>query len=87
VAILSRAETDLHAGRFASAIRALDEHQRVFPIGALTQERVAARARALCGLGRTAEAATELARLARLSPNSPHESRARKACDTSAKTK
>ncbi|HEY3495665.1 MAG TPA: hypothetical protein VGK73_13300 [Polyangiaceae bacterium] len=85
VAILSRAQTDLHAGRFASALRVLDEHQRRFPGGALAQERLAARVRALCALGRVPEAESELARLTRLSPHSLHEGRAREACAPRAK--
>ena len=80
VALLSRAETDLHAGRFESALRSLDEHERRFPHGALEQDRMAARAQALCALGRTAEAQAPLERLARTAPNSPNEERARQAC-------
>lgn len=82
VAILSRAETELHAGRFASALQVLDEHRRIFPRGTLTQERVAARVRALCALGRVSEAQGDLARL---SPGSLHEGRTREACPPSAK--
>jgi hypothetical protein len=77
VALLARAETELHAGRFASALDVLDDHARVFPRGVLAQERVAARVHALCGLGRVAEANTELARIA---PGSLQESSAREAC-------
>ena len=80
VAILSRAETDLHAGRLTTALRVLDEHQRKFPNGALSQERRAARVHVLCAMGRTSEAEAELARLTRLSPTSPHAGRARDAC-------
>jgi len=80
VAILSRAGAELHAGRPAAALAALAEHQRRFPAGVLTQERSAARAQALCALGRSKEARAELERLARMSPNSPLEAQARKAC-------
>ena len=80
VAILSRASAELHAHRPAAALVALAEHQRRFPAGVLVEERTAARVQALCALGRTQEAKAELARLARMSPNSPHEARARKAC-------
>ena len=82
VAILSRAETELHAGRYSSALRALEEHERKFPRGTLAQERLAAKIRALCGLGRTADAD---AALARLSPSSVHEGRTRAACNVAAK--
>ncbi len=84
VAILSRAQTDLHAGHFASALRLLEEHARKFPRGALAQERVAARIQALCGAGRHTEANAELERL---SPGSLHERRARVACATKPKLK
>jgi hypothetical protein len=80
VALLSRASSELHGGNPQAALAALDEHQRKFPGGVLTQERSAARVQALCALGRTKEAQSELARLARTSPNSPLEARARKAC-------
>jgi len=77
VEILSRAETELHAGRYTSALEALELHATKFPAGTLAPERRAARIHALCGLGRVAEADAELARL---SPGSLHESRAREAC-------
>jgi hypothetical protein len=80
VLLLSRAETDLHAGRFESALRSLDEHERRFPRGALEPERTSARAQALCALGRNAEAQASLEQLARTAPNSPNEERARQAC-------
>jgi hypothetical protein len=82
VEILSRAETELHAGRFSSALRMLEEHARKFPGGTLAPERRAARIHALCGLGRVSEADAELARL---SPGSLHEGSAREACGTSRK--
>jgi hypothetical protein len=84
IAILSRAETELHGGRPESALKALDEHERRFPNGVLTEERIAARSQALCALGRTAEADAQLARLARISPHSAHEERARQACHETA---
>jgi len=68
VAILGRAAAALRAGRAADALAALNEHQSKFPKGALTQERRAARAEALCSLGRFAEARAELARLPKSSP-------------------
>jgi len=85
VALLSRAETDLHAGRPESALRSLDEHERRFPHGTLEQERIAARAQALCALGRFAEAQAPLEQLARTAPNSPNEERARQACQNAAR--
>ena len=82
VAILSRASADLHAGRPVAALAALAEHQRRFPTGVLALERSAARVQALCALGRTKEARVELERLSRTAPSSPHEARARKACES-----
>ncbi len=80
VALLSRAETELHAGRPAKALLALAEHQRKFPRGALAEERTAARIQALCALGRNDEANAQLRQLLHISPNSAHEERARQAC-------
>ena len=80
VAIMSRAETDLHGGKPESALKALDEHERKFGNGVLAEERTAARVQALCALGRTAEADAQLARLLRIAPNSPHTKRALQAC-------
>lgn len=77
VAILSRAESALHAGRFTAALAALAEHEQRFPRGTLTQERIAARVQALCGLGKVKASRVELARLA---PGSLLEGRAREAC-------
>jgi hypothetical protein len=80
VALLSRAETELRAGRPAKALLALAEHQRKFPRGALAEERTAARIQALCALGRNDEANAQLRQLMHISPNSAHEERARQAC-------
>jgi hypothetical protein len=82
VAILSRAERELHNGRPAAALRALDEHQRRFASGALAQERSAARIQALCALGRMDEANAESVKLKRSSPNSPQAAQARLPCES-----
>jgi len=78
VALLSRATSALHAGDAAAALKALEEHQRKFPNGALREERRAAKALALCALGRFSEGRSELARLA---PHSPEAQRAREQCN------
>ncbi len=78
VALLTRATSDLNAGRAAQALKVLDEHQRKFPTGLLAEERRAARAQALCSLGRVSEAQADLARLA---PRSPAVARAKQVCD------
>ncbi len=80
VAMLSRAATDLNGGRPENALKVLDEHERKFGNGLLAEERTAARIQVLCALGRTAEAKTELERLAQRSPRSPQVERARQAC-------
>ena len=80
IALLSRAETELRAGRPAKALLVLAEHQRKFPRGTLAEERTAARIQALCALGRRDEANAQLAQLLHISPNSAHERRARQAC-------
>lgn len=79
VALLSRATTALSNGRIAEALKALDEHQRLFPNGVLSEERRAAKAQALCSSGRVAEGR---AQLARISPGSPAGKRARQVCDS-----
>lgn len=78
VSLLTLAGKELHSGRPASALKALDEHQSRFPAGALAQERSAVRVRALCALGRTSQAAAEAAKLAR---NAPQMTRAEHPCD------
>jgi hypothetical protein len=80
VALLSRATSDLRTGRAAEALKVLDEHRRQFPSGVLSEERRAARAQALCALGRRGEAEAELARLAKTSPQSMQAARARQVC-------
>jgi hypothetical protein len=79
VALLSRATKALRAGRAGEALRALDEHQSRFPRGALSEERRAAKAEALCSLGRVSEGRAELGRLA---PQSPAAARAKQVCDS-----
>jgi hypothetical protein len=77
VAIIARAETALRSGHPAVALDVLNEHERKFGNGLLAEERIAARAQALCALGRTAEAQVQLTQL---SPNSLHGQPSRKAC-------
>jgi hypothetical protein len=83
VALLMRATGDLHAGRASDALKVLDEHQRRFPNGILNEERRAARAQALCALGRQREARTELAWLP---PRSLAAAHAKQVCDASPET-
>ncbi len=81
---MSRATTALSAGRYADALKALDEHQREFPNGVLSQERRAAKVQALCSLGRVIEGR---AQLAHLSAQSPVANRAKQVCDSAAAAK
>ncbi|MEP7052036.1 MAG: hypothetical protein ABJB12_16845 [Pseudomonadota bacterium] len=82
VGLLSLATGDLHAGRAGDALKVLDEHQRKFPNGILSEERRAARAQALCALGRRSEADSELARLASQSLAAVN---AKRVCDQTSK--
>jgi len=78
VALLSRAMTQLRSGNAAAALRTLDQHQARFPSGALSQERFAMKAQALCKLRRFREGHEELAGLAR---GSIAFERVKSACD------
>jgi len=80
VRLLTRAEKQLNAGLAGDALKTLAEHERRFPNGALAEERLAARVHALCELGRTGDARTEMARLGRAYPQSPQIERARRFC-------
>lgn len=80
VALLSKAQAELSGGRANQALLALAEHAQRFPRGALAEERMATRGRALCALGRMAEAEAELDRVAKRNPSSPYLPRAREAC-------
>lgn len=80
VSILSKATSELRGGRPAEALRLLTDHQRRFPAGRLVEERRAAKIQALCALGNRQAAESELGRLARSAPRSPHLARAQQAC-------
>jgi hypothetical protein len=82
VALMSRATSALRAGRAEEALGVLAVHQQRFAGGVLKEERLAAKAQALCLLGRVREGRAELSRLA---PESPTASRAREVCDTAAR--
>jgi hypothetical protein len=78
VELLTRATSELRAGRPGAALKLLDEYQRKFPDGRLAIERRAVKAQALCASKRVSEGRAELARLA---PQSPAAGRARQVCD------
>ena len=79
VALMSRAVAALNAGRAGDALASLNEHERAFPHGILSADRQAAKAQALCSLGRLSEGR---AQLAHLSAQSPAASRAKQVCDS-----
>lgn len=81
VALLSKATSNLRAGRAGASLKLLDEHQRKFPNGMLAVERRAVRAQALCTLKRVSEGRAELSQLA---PQSPAAGRAKQLCDAAA---
>jgi hypothetical protein len=80
VALLSKAQRGLSSGHAQEALEALNEHATRFPRGALAEERIATRARALCALNRRQEGEAELKRMERLNPGSAYLARAREAC-------
>ncbi len=80
VRLLSTAERQLNEGSRESALATLADHERRFPRGALTEARMAVRVEALCGLGRMAEARSDLRKLAIAYPASPHLDAARRLC-------
>jgi len=82
VLLLSSAASQLSSGQAAVALLTLDEHQRRFSNGVLSEERNAAKARALCLLHRLSEGRATLARLA---PGSPIAARAKQDCDSAAR--
>jgi hypothetical protein len=70
VAVLDRATAALRKGDAAHALQWLAEHERRFPSGRLVDVRKATRVRALCRLGRDAQARAEAAVLQREHPGS-----------------
>lgn len=78
VLLLSNATSQLSSGQATSALLALDEHQRRFSNGALSDERNAAKARALCVLHRFTESK---AALALVTPGTPFAARVKEECD------
>lgn len=69
--LLGRAQRSLRSGDPGEALRLLEEHERRFPRGELADARRGARVRALCDLGRGAQARAEARLLAQRHPGSP----------------
>lgn len=80
LALIGAAQAALGGGDTAGALEHLDRHAERFPDGVLAQERMAARAIALCRLERLEAGRTELARLDREAPRSPLLARVRSEC-------
>jgi len=78
VKLLSNATSQLSAGQASSALLALEEHQRRFSHGRLSDERNLAKARALCMLHRFEEGRATLALLA---TGTPSAARVKEECD------
>jgi hypothetical protein len=83
VRILREARAELKGGKPEDALSLLDRHAKLHPRGALAEEQLAARALALCALGRAAEARAVVVRLERIAPRSPQLPKIRSACASS----
>lgn len=82
--LLGAAQRELAAGHGNAALEMLDQHERRFPQGVLSEERRGARVLALCSLGRTREARAEARRFLRTSPESPLVPRVVDSCASAA---
>jgi len=79
LALLTSAASQLNSGQASGALVALEEHQRRFSHGVLSDERNVAKARALCMLHRFDEGR---AALARLGTGTPAAARVKEDCDS-----
>ncbi|HEY8945016.1 MAG TPA: hypothetical protein VIM73_12175, partial [Polyangiaceae bacterium] len=80
LSVLKEAQRALADGDAAASLALLDRHARNFPNGTLGAERTAARAFALCALGRVEEARTLAREFLRTAPSSPLVPRLRTSC-------
>ncbi len=80
VALLRRMSAALRGHDPKGALKAVAEHARRFPNGALAEEREVERIVALCALGRREDAARATDRFTRAYPASSHEARIRAEC-------
>lgn len=78
--LLRTAHSALATGDGTSVMRALDEHARRFPRGALAEERDAARVLALCAQGRAPEARASASAFVSSNPRSPFAAQVRRSC-------
>jgi outer membrane protein assembly factor BamD (BamD/ComL family) len=80
VSLLAAAQSAIARGDYATALATLDEHRREFPRGALSEERTAARAVALCGAGRQIDGKALASSFLTRHPSSPLAPRVRSSC-------
>lgn len=80
IALLRPAQKALRSGDYARALRLLDDHAKSFPRSVLAEERSLGRIKALCGLGRKAEARRMIDAFGRKHPGSPLAGRVEQAC-------
>lgn len=78
--LLTEAQTAIGKGDTARALQLLEAHEARYPGGTLAEERLAARAIALCNAGRAGEARRALADFNANAGSSPLASRVQKAC-------
>ncbi|MBI5545893.1 MAG: hypothetical protein HY901_18545 [Deltaproteobacteria bacterium] len=78
--LLREAQIAAKEGSPRRTLELLDEHARLYPQGALREERTAARIVALCARGRLAEAAEEAEVFLDENPSSPYASKVRDSC-------
>jgi hypothetical protein len=79
--LLAQAQRALRQGELPRALALLDEHAAEHPHGALREERLAARAVALCRMGQLDDGRVAAERLAKQAPRSPHLPWVKKACE------
>jgi hypothetical protein len=78
--LLETARAALSGGDARRALSLIQEHEREFPAGSLSEERRASKVFALCELGRRAEAARAAAEFLRTAPASPLRGRVLDSC-------
>jgi hypothetical protein len=78
--LLTSAQAAIQRGDYSAALAKLDEHQKAFPSGVLSEERTAARIVALCAAGRQADARSLATAFLARHPSSPLAPRVRTSC-------
>jgi hypothetical protein len=78
--LLADAQAAIQRKDYSTALAKLDEYERAYPTGVLTEERTAARVVALCGAGRAPESRSLGKKFLARWPRSPLAPRVRDAC-------